>query len=607
MAWGLWNWRKNRIVDVTYAHGTVRGSLTEDPRNHGTVATFKGIPYAEPPVGPLRWRPPRPVKPWSGVRWARRYASDAPQLGVDFLAFLRNVVVKHGFNFLKTKVYINGVRLFRGSVTPRQSEDCLYLNVRTSNPAVVGKSTGRRVRRRSRWRRRPTEEQSDEEQLTQQGLYPVMVHIHGGDYHDGSGGGRPFHNSNAIPLNGRVVLVTFNYRLGLFGSFTHPELSAEAKSEGRPEISGNYGLLDQIAVLHWVQDNICAFGGDPNNVTIMGGSAGGESVTYMMTSPLSRGLFHRAIAQSPASTPNTLMHLRHPFACFVPSEENGVNFADRLVRPGPGQVSRLRKLPMSELQRCYYDDGTRRPVPRQLFFPVVDGHIVPKPPIDAFAAGEQAPVPMLIGSNKDEGSLCYPVTYHRTDLRDALYPTPVRDAGRQAYGEEVASKLASMYDPSWYSRGEVGEQGTAADMDYMTDRVFGQKVHWLARYHCQELGQPTYLYVFTASPPGEAQTVGAFHGAEVPFVFGARPWFAGAAEDARLASAMSAYWCSFAWAGDPNKTRRPQVHWPEENDSEGRHIVLGHSIEVRPVERTNIYKLMHIEVSRTLAELRRIR
>ena len=185
-----------------------------------------------------------------------------------------------------------------------------------------------------------------------------------------------------------------------------------------------------------------------------------------------------------------------------------MDFAFRLVGSDPGQVSRLRDTSLRRIMNAYYQDGTRRPEPRQLFYPVVDGHVIPRTPIESFLLGEQAPVPLLIGSNADEGSLCYPVTYSRTRIRDSLYPSPVREAGKKAYGEEEAAALADMYDPSWRETGEGTEDGSPSDCDFFTDRVFGQKIHWLASHHERLLGQPTYVYVFAAAPPREGQTVG---------------------------------------------------------------------------------------------------
>ncbi|CAM9866986.1 unnamed protein product [Ectocarpus sp. 13 AM-2016] len=646
-----WLRKYPRTVDVETADGVVRGSLLRDREFQKVIAVFNGIPYARPPVGELRWQPPQPVEPWEGVKVTRRYGPEAPQLGMEFMGFLRAAVQKHAFGTVQTKAYIHGARLLRTRLAAKQSEDCLYLNVRTVSPSVVGDlgAPPAPCRGDEDAGDRPPPSSGPEDTPpthTTQGTggavqstvadggaaaaragarLPVLVYIHGGDYHDGAGASRPFYLSNALPIKGDVVLVTFNYRLGLLGHFCHPDLSKEAEAAGRPAVSGNYSILDQasklpsprhmagfplyIAVLRWVQRNIASFGGDPENVTIMGSSAGGESVLYMMTSSLARGLFHKAICQSPACTPNSLMHLREPFACFRPSEDNGVDFAFRLVGADRGQVSRLRNAPLRQIMNAYYQDGTKRPEPRQLFYPVVDGHVIPKPPVESFLLGEQAPVPLLIGNNADEGSLCYPVTYSRTRIRDALYPSPVREAGKEAYGDEGAAALADLYDPAWRETGEGAEDGSPSDCDFFTDRVFGQKVHWLASHHHRLLRRPTFVYVFAAAPPREGQTVGAFHGAEVPYAFGSRPWFIGGPEDKRLASAMPDYWTAFARGGDPNGTLRPRVFWPsfDSEPGKGRLIVLGHAIEAREMERLERYAILHTHVHQVLADLESLR
>ena len=258
---------------------------------------------------------------------------------------------------------------------------------------------------------------------------------------------------------------------------------------------------------------------------------------------------------------------------------------------------------------AYYQDSTRRPEPRQLFYPVVDGHVIPRTPIESFLLGEQALVPLLIGSNADEGSLCYPVTHSRTSIRNSLYPSPVREAGKKAYGEEEAAALADMYDPAWRETGEGTEDGSPSDCDFFMDRVFGQKIHWLASHHERLLGQPTYVYVFAAAPPREGQTVGAFHGAEVPYAFGSQPWLAGGPEDKLLASAMPDYWAAFARCGDPNSTLRPQVFWPlfDASPGKGRLIVVGHAIEARVMDRLDRYAIIQTHVRQVLCDLESLR
>ncbi|CAM9696464.1 unnamed protein product, partial [Phaeothamnion confervicola] len=592
-----WLNNKRKSVEAKFSDGGVRGRLERDPGTGVAVAVFRGIPYAAPPVGELRWKPPQPAEPWDGVRDASRDGPEAPQLGVDFLPFLREVVEKHNFGTVRAKATLHGVRVLRPLLSARNDEDCLYLNVRTPHPQVCYPAASAAAARAA-----TTAAKNGSTALAPlpAPLLPVMIYFHGGDHHDGGGSGRPYYKPNVLPARGGVVLVTFNYRLGILGHMTHPELSAEDRAAGGAGVSGNYSLLDQVAALRWVQRNIATFGGDPGRVTIFGSSAGGEAVTYMMASPLARGLFHRAVAQSPGSTVNSLMLLRHPFACFDAAENNGADFADRVVGP----LARLRALPATELLRRYRADAEAEPQPRQLFYPVVDGHVLPRPPLEVFWRGEQAPVPFLIGSNRDEGSLCFAVTRSRTLLRDALYPSPVRHGvGHGAYGDgdAAAHALADLYDPGWRHRGETD---SLADQQFLTDRVFGVKVHWLATHHNRR-GHPVFCYEFAAVPPLAGQRVGAFHGAEMPFVFGAKPWFAGGgAEDRALSLAMVDYWSAFARYGDPNAApgltaRRP--HWPRYRGGEhGLRLVLDHRIEPRRFDRLRQLELLHEQVHHTI-------
>lgn len=579
----FWRWKK-RDVQVLTSNGRISGLLEVCSVTGKPIATFRGIPYAKPPVDGLRWKPPQLPQGWEGVLPCHKYSTEAPQLGADFENFFKSAVEGHGFGIIKTKAYLTGMKLVRPYMMNPQSEDCLYINVRTPHAPV--------------WEARNNS-------TNMQARLPVLVYFHAGDHHDGAGGARPYYKSHLLATAGNVVLVTFNYRLGIFGHFTHSELAEEDLAMGGAGVSGNYSILDQVAALKWVRNNISAFGGDPNCVTICGSSAGGESVLYMMVTPLARGLFHRAIVQSPGTTVNSVLHLRHPFACFISSEDNGADFANRAVGPSDKQLSKLRAMSTSELQELYLADATHTPQPRQLFYPVVDGVVLPKTPFEAFWAGDQAPVPLLIGFNSDEGSLCFPVTRSRTLLRDHLYPSPVRPEGKKVYGED-AEQLAKSYDPAWLDRGETG---CLADQAYLCDRVFGQKVFWLAQHHSRHFaakGGPVFLYTFHAAPPIVGQTVGAFHGAEVPFVFGAKPWFAGGgAEDVALSRAMIGYWTTFAKSGDPNAKSSSEggerVFWPSFTEKEMQRIVLDHKIRVESLERLERFEIMHKHVHSWIA------
>jgi len=284
------------------------GQLSGHYEAGGQIAVFKGVPYARPPIGELRWRPPQPALPWQGVHKADTFKPVAFQLEAGYGSFIHALIEGQGFSKLKTSL----LEIFLLTLArPKASEDCLYLNIRT--PLIDS-----------------------------QARLPVMLWIHGGDHQDGAGSDIPY-QTNALPQQG-VVLVTINYRLGLLGFFAHPELSQES---GR-DVSGNYGTLDQIAALRWVGENISAFGGDPKNITIFGESAGGESVAQLMTSPLSRGLFQRAIIQSAANGGQMLL-LKQPFLTRPSAEQAGKDFADKLVGFGKNQVARLRQIPARQL------------------------------------------------------------------------------------------------------------------------------------------------------------------------------------------------------------------------------------------------------------------
>lgn len=341
--------RKEPTPPVQTQAGKITGLYEEDERVTKPIAVFKGIPYAQPPVGPLRWKPPRPLVPWDGVRKADAFGPAPIQLQADIELFMDALIEGQGWGWFKRNLV---KLLLHFAPEPEQSEDCLYLNIRS--PA-----------------------------LDPDALLPVMVWIHGGDHQDGSAGDI-FYDSNALSQRG-VVVVSINYRLGLMGFLAHPRLSRESEHA----VSGNYGTLDQIAALRWVQENVRAFGGDPDNVTIFGESAGGESVAHMMTSPLAQGLFHKAIMQSPANG-GQMRHLRRPFLAYRAGEDVGQTFADHFVPRGEDQLARLRRLPAEEL----YSLARKRQF--HVFYPLIDGYVLEKSPFEAFLDRGQARVPLLL-------------------------------------------------------------------------------------------------------------------------------------------------------------------------------------------------------------------
>jgi para-nitrobenzyl esterase len=432
-------------------------------------AVFKGIPFAAPPVGPLRWREPMPVPSWKGVRAATQYQSACAQPDM-------------GWN---------------SSLVPTASEDCLYLNVWTP-----------RVDRAAR--------------------LPVMVWIHGGAFAGGSGTD-PMFDGGRLSARG-VVLVTLNYRLGVLGFFSHPQLGL-----GVNAASGNFGLLDQIAALQWVRDNIERFGGDPAAVTIFGQSAGGGSVVALLTSPLARGTFRSAIVESGATLGP------QPATTLAAAQAIGEKFADK------ASLEQLRALSTHDLMQrwgAFIAGGPQGP-PIQSG-PIVDGHVLTEEPTAAFAAGREQKVPLIIGNNAREGFGRIP---------DAQLPRIIQGF----YGQDAAAVLPE-YAPS--SGMQQSALGTPANQ-WLTDTTFRCGAVITAERH-SATGARVYSYQFEQSLPGHPEE-GAQHSFELPYVFGNllnQGVLGGAysASDRALSDAMVDYWTNFAKAGDPNEPALPA--WP---------------------------------------------
>jgi para-nitrobenzyl esterase len=435
------------VVETEY--GALHG-LTDDG-----AMVWRGIPYAVPPVGGLRWRPPEAPAPWDGVRDASAYGHSCLQGRSS------------GF-----------IRALIGPIDD-VSEDCLYLNV--SRP--TGDSTS----------------------------LPVMVWIHGGGFTGGTSS-LPVYNSPGLVRHG-VVLVTLNYRLGRLGFFAHPALD-----DGSGERVANFGLLDQVQALRWVQDNIAAFGGDPGDVTIFGESAGGMSVNALMASPRADGLFQRAVSESGLG--------REPSQTFEQARAEGQSLIASLGLVDPDAAA-LRALPADQVAALPVDllgGGA----------PVLDD-VLPSSVSDTFEAGEEADVPYLVGSNDLE----FPDAFlaggadHADDVRDRILGAD-RDAAVAAYGTE-----------------------DELERHLVSDVVFTEPARHLARLHATRA--PTYLYRFSAVSPELAATVGgAPHAMEIPYVFDATSGQRFMVEDAAgLAATISGYWVAFAATGDPNHDGAP--------------------------------------------------
>jgi para-nitrobenzyl esterase len=531
------------VVAVT--GGRIRGALENG------AAVFRGVPFAAPPVGALRWRPPAPVVPWQGVREAAAWGPicpQDPQMGTT----IDLILSAHGYGAFRRLLVRSLVGL---RPEPPQSEDCLTLNVRTRNLGGAARQ-------------------------------PVMVWIHGGAHRNGSGS-MSIYNGDSLVLRG-VVLVTVNYRLGVLGFLAHPALSAESFHAS----SGNYGTLDHVAALEWVRDNIASFGGDPGNVTIFGESAGGHSVGQLMASPLARGLFHRAIAESGAGS-HQLLQLRRPAPGLPAAEAAGVALAARLgVLTAPDPAAALRAIGPAQLLEA----ADAAPEVSRALQPVVDGWVFPRPVAEIFAAGEQAPVPLLIGSNADEGNTFPPRS------PDPARPGPIesldawREAVRAAYGEE-AGRVLELYPVA--SEADLPR----AQRALFGDSYFGANARYLAA-RMQRVGQPAFLYFFNRGPRGRAGAAGAFHGAEIAFVFGeGGSILAESDTDAELSRAMGDYWVQFAKRGDPNLPGRPA--WPAYDSRAPQWLELGARIQAAPVARAEAYDIFDRQRARNLAALAR--
>jgi para-nitrobenzyl esterase len=451
---------------VTIDTGPVTGLAADG------VAAFKGIPFAAPPVGPLRWKAPQPAKPWTAVFAADHYASDCMQ------------------------------KPFGGDAAPLgtpPAEDCLYLNVWT--PAAKAASP-----------------------------LPVMVWIYGGGFVNG-GSSPAVYDGSAFATRG-VVFVSMNYRIGRFGFFAHPALTAETPNGPL----GNYGFLDQLAALQWVKRNAAAFGGDPSNVTIVGESAGGGSVNALMISPLAKGLFHKAIVQSGGGRSRGPISMR----TRAQAEPIGVAFARKngITGEGAEALQALRALPASAVVN---EMNMMASQPDTYSGPMIDGVFMIEEAEPAFRAGRQAKVPYMIGANDREFGFFSPPA----DRAEAMFA---------AFGADKATALKA-YDPD-------GTNTSEAAVQLMSDQAMGEPARFLARLAAPV--QTTYAYRFSyVASSLRAKEKGALHATEIPFVFStvkAKYEAAATPDDLALGAAATDYWAAFAKTGNPNGPGRPQ--WP---------------------------------------------
>jgi para-nitrobenzyl esterase len=480
-------------ADVT--GGTVRGYL-ESPG-----AVFKGIPFAAPPVGEWRWREPQPVKPWHGARDTTHYSAACFQMPTGTGAFIAPIARRYGVNY----------------PTPRWelSEDCLYLNIWTPEWPV----------------REP---------------HAVMLWIHGGSNRIGSGN-EPAYDGADLARHG-VVVVTINYRLGAFGFFSHPDLTRESPHHA----SGDYGLMDQIAALQWVHDNMARFGGDPARVTVFGESAGAIDTGMLMSSPLAHGLFQRAIVESGP------VFISYPF-----SLQRGERFGKRVARlAGSPDLPRLRALPPEAVMRAAVQAAHQEARPDF----VVDGWVLPQSPQQVFAEGREEPVNLVIGNNAREASV-----FRGTSQGSASSSDGALKALRVCYGS-MAPLVMTMY----YLDTKTGRT-TAAD-SWLTDGLVTCPSAEMAALHAAA-GHRSYVYQFRRSIPGKGESeMGSFHSLELAYVFGALhspawTWLPFQKADESLAASIESYWTNFAKTGDPNGGGLPQ--WPAFSASTDDYMEFG--------------------------------
>lgn len=481
---------------VTIVTGILTGAWADSSSG---VAVFKGIPYAAPPVGPLRWRAPVAAAAWTGARDATAYGFACPQE-----------------DLLKA--------LFGVDLGP-QNEDCLSLNVFSAAPLASVSTT--RERR------------------------PVMVWVHGGSLTMGAGSQT---DGSRLAAQG-VVVVTINYRLGTLGFLAHPALSAESSTR----VSGNYGLLDQIAALRWVRTNIARFGGDPDNVTIFGESAGGWSVHALLASPKARGVFHRAIIQSGGSgigVPSLRNAGSAGSAAAASSAESAGSLAAQTLglRGADATAAELRALPVSALVAAATGEFGGAIARFN-----IDGHALTESPAQSLAARRSVRVPLLIGSNTDEGTILF-----RTSPATTLDVFRTRMA--TDFGAIATDSLVALYSI------DTSAQILRSWQSIMGDATLGAPALWSAEL-AVKVGYRVFLYQFTRVATGPlGRTLGAFHAAEIPFVYGIRadqmPRLWGTSpNDAELSRTLSAYWVNFARTGDPNGTDLPRWSQYEPNGS----------------------------------------
>jgi para-nitrobenzyl esterase len=494
------------FTTVRTRDGRISGTTSED----GKVHIFRGIPFAAPPVGPLRWRAPQPADPWSGIRKCDAFGPSPMQnKPVPFGVYTPEFLIPE---------------------TPI-SEDCLYLNVWTAAA-------------------RPSDHR------------PVLVYIYGGGFISG-GSACPIYDGEAMAKKG-VIFISINYRVGIFGFFSHPGLTAESGHNA----SGNYGLMDQIAALRWVKENVAAFGGDPANVTIAGQSAGSISVSCLVASPLAKGLFKRAIGESIADIVNVPGFVQ--MSTLQQAEQQGLNVAAQLKAP---DLETLRSIPADQLRKINTPRG-----------PIIDGYLLPESPGYLIARHKYNVCDLLTGWNDDDW-LAFGPPDNAAQFKQRV---------QQRFGPKADSALI-LYPATDDTTALIAQNHFGRDM-----LVAIQNYSW-ANLQSDGSGSPgigggpglegypsgaVFVYRFRRRPPASGDFVkyGAFHTAEVPYAYGNLSFFRRSFEtvDYQLSAVMSSYWANFARTGDPNGPNLP--NWPRYDKSpDAQTMILDESPHSTPL------------------------
>lgn len=456
---------------------------------------FLGIPYAAPPVGDLRWKPPQAVNKWTPTRKASAFGASCAQADASW-----------------TRNY-------------NSSEDCLFLNVWTT-------------------------------QLSAKSNLPVMVWIHGGGNRNGRGDDPPL---GPVFARRGVVVVSINYRLGPFGFFAHPALTAESSHHA----SGEYGVLDQIAALEWVRRNISQFGGDPEQVTIWGESAGAADACLLIASPLAAGLFQRAILESgdcQGTLTQSLNAAVHYNFVGESAENQGLRLArDLKIANDLDALAKLRAASADGILKWWEDD------PDLQVGQDVDGWVIPEQPAAIFAKGKQAHVPVLVGSNADDGSM---FAFNPPKTVAAFEKALQGDTGKFAAEELHTYHAASDADVARVNRG--------LQTDY-----FGYGAYSFAEAMARA-GQKAYLYNFSFVNSGSLRLLGTFHGEELQFLSGSfwNQWVA-SPEDENVSENLRRYWVNFAKTGNPNGEGVP--NWPAFDARTNQCLEIGRQTKVEPI------------------------